>query len=626
MAGLIQIGRSALSAAYTQLQTSGHNIANVNTPGYVRQEVVLASAEGQYRGSGYIGNGVNVQDIRRNYDRFMADEVTRSTSIAGTDKVRAQQLGLIDNLLADTDSGIGVAMDSFRASMADLVNNPNDGSARTVVAQRAAVVAGRFSDTATRLEALVAESSQKVEDAAQYVNARLQEVATLNRQISMARGNNQQPNDLLDQRDALINELAAKIQVTRDEQDDGSVDLYSASGYSLVLSDRAARLVMQPTEGDASRPNLAVDVQGHQIPLSESTLGSGEIAGLLRFRDQDLRSVQASLGRLAAAFAGAYNHQQALGLDAHGRTGQPMFSVGDPVVQAEGGNAGDLVMKVTVADPAKLKAADYRLSFDGNVYTLEDAITQRRQEYTQLPIEADGLLFARVSGGMRAGDVMTVQAGSAFASRMRSALSGPDSVAAAAALGVVPGKTNRGDAYVTSFGQREPHADFDKPLTLTFTGPDEFTLSGPGANDPGPHPYVAGQPIEMNGWRMVVQGVPAAGDTVAVVRPVAIRKDNNNARAMLALPDQAEVDGMTFSQAFAAVLSDVGGRTLQAKTADRASAKMLEGAKALVADRSGVNLDEEAARLLQYRQAYQAAAKVIQTADEMFNSILSLAR
>ena len=107
MAGLIQIGQSALAAAYTQLQTGGHNIANVHTPGYVRQEVQLATAGGQYHGHGYIGNGVEVQDVRRAYDRFMADEVTRSTSLAGTDAVRAQQLGQVDNLLADTETGIG---------------------------------------------------------------------------------------------------------------------------------------------------------------------------------------------------------------------------------------------------------------------------------------------------------------------------------------------------------------------------------------------------------------------------------------------------------------------------------------------------------------------------------------
>ena len=137
MAGLIHIGQSALSAAYAQLQTGGHNIANVHTPGYVRQEVLQATAGGQYFGHGYIGNGVEVTDVRRAYDRFMADEVTRSTSLAGADSVRAQQMRQVENLLADTDTGIGVSMDEFRAALGDVVNNPSDPSARAVVASRA---------------------------------------------------------------------------------------------------------------------------------------------------------------------------------------------------------------------------------------------------------------------------------------------------------------------------------------------------------------------------------------------------------------------------------------------------------------------------------------------------------
>lgn len=282
-------------------------------------------------------------------------------------------------------------------------------------------------------------------------------------------------------------------------------------------------------------------------------------------------------------------------------------------------------MRATVTDPGKLKAADYRLSFEGNVYTLENTITQSRQEFTQLPIEVDGLHFEVASGAMASGDAMMIQAGSAYAGRMRSVLSRGDGIAAARPLTAVEARSNQGDAYMVSLAQVSPNANFDKPVTLSFTGPNTFDITGEGGTATG-LAYAPGQPIEFNGWRLVLNGVPQAGDTVELVKPVAVTKDNGNARELVSLADQELVDGMRFSEAFTAVLSDVGGRTLQAKTADRASTRMLEGAKALMADRSGVNLDEEAARLLQYRQAYQAAAKVIQTADEMFNSILSLAR
>lgn len=626
MAGLIQIGQSALSAAYMQLQTGGHNIANVNTPGYTRQQVHLAAHAGQFHGAGYIGNGVRVTEISRSYDAFMANEVTRSTSIAGTDKARAQQMAQLDTLLSNTEDGIGVAMDEFRSAMADLVNNPADGSARTVVAQRASAVASRFASTASRLDEMANESSKHLGEAANYVNERLSEIAELNRLIGSARGNGHQPNDLLDQRDALINEVAAKIQIHRDDQDDGSVDLYTANGHSLVQSDRAARLILQPWNDDETRPSLLVETHGTQIALNESTIGAGEIAGLIQYRDGELRRVQASVGQLAAAFAEYHNLQQELGLDAQGNPGKAMFKIGDPVVRSATENTGDLKLSVSIQDPSELKAADYRLSFVDGVYRLENTVNNSVREFTQLPIEADGLSFEAVSGSMKAGDSMTIRAGSAYASRMSSVLSNGDSVAAADVLAPVVGSANKGGLSVGSFQAYMPDANAGEAVTITFTAPDKYTISGNGIGTLTDQPYVAGTAIEHNGWSLVMRGTPAAGDKLELVPRTAVRQSNGNARALVGLGDMPLVDGQTFTQAFSSILADVGGATLHARTAEKASSRMLESAQTLVSERSGVNLDEEAARLLQYRQAYQAAAKVIQTADEMFNTILSLAR
>ena len=626
MAGLIHIGQSALSAAYAQLQTGGHNIANVHTPGYVRQEVLQATAGGQYFGHGYIGNGVEVTDVRRAYDRFMADEVTRSTSLAGADSVRAQQMRQVENLLADTDTGIGVSMDEFRAALGDVVNNPSDPSARAVVASRAERVAQRFSWTAQKMESIMTETGRRIEEAAGFVNVRLEQVASLNRQISSATANGHQPNDLLDQRDAVINELASKIQLTRDDQADGSVNLYTAMGHSLVLSERAAKLVSVPGDADSARTRLMLDVHGKQVEVTESTLGSGEIAGLMRFRDQDLMAVQAKLGQLAASFGGAYNLQHMRGLDMNGNPGRLVFSVGQPVVQASDGNTGNADLDVRIRVPSMLKAADYRLSYDGSVYTLENTLDRTKQEFTQLPINADGLEFNLKSGQMAAGDTLNIQAATAYAGRMRSVLNGGASLAAAEAMSAARGPLNQGTVGIEGYQQADTNADRTKDIMLTFTAANRYTLTVDGREVATDQPYTSGEPVNVAGWQMMLTGIPTAGDTVTLAPRKAIQQDNGNARWLVTLGDQETVDGATFSQSFTSLLSDVGSRTLQAKTSERVSEKMLDGAKTVLANRSGVNLDEEAARLLQYRQAYQAAAKVIQTADEMFNSILALAR
>ena len=626
MAGLIHIGQSALSAAYAQLQTGGHNIANVHTPGYVRQEVLQATAGGQYFGHGYIGNGVDVTDVRRAYDRFMAEEVTRNTALAGADAARAQQMRQVENLLADTDTGIGVSMDEFRSALGDVVNNPSDPSARAVMAARAERVAQRFSGTAQKLESLVGETGRRIEEASDFVNVRLEQVASLNQQISRALANGHQPNDLLDQRDSIIDEISSKIQVTRDDQADGSVNLYTAMGHSLVLSDRAAKLVSVHGDADSARTRLMLDVHGTQVELTEGQMGSGEIAGLMRFRDQDLSDVQMQLGQLAASFSGAYNLQQLSGVDLNGNQGKPIFSVGRPVVQASEKNTGNLELEVGLRDPSKLKATDYRLSYDGAVYTLENTADRTKREFTQLPISVDGLELSARSGNMAAGDVLSIQAASGYASRMHSVLNGGTAIAAAEAVATSRGLTNRGDVAIQGFRALAAGVTPKDEVSLTFTSADRYTLTVAGQEVASNQPYVPGEPITVTGWQLLVGGAAAAGDTVTLKARKAVAQDNGNARWMMGLGDAKMVDGATFSQAFASMLSNVGSRMLQARTSEKASTKMLEGAKTALSNRSGVNLDEEAARLLQYRQAYQAAAKVIQTADEMFNSILALAR
>lgn len=626
MAGLIQIGQSALRAAYTQLQTAGHNISNANTPGYVRQEVMLGTAAGQYRGGGYIGNGVNVLDVRRNYDRFMSEEVTRNTSLAAGDKVRAQTLSQVDELLADTDNGIGVAMDEFRASIGDMVSSTADPAIREVVLARAGALSRKISETAERLETIGGDLDRRIADSTSYVNQRLGQIATLNQQISEGLANGHEPNDLMDQRDVLINEVATRLQVTRDDQADGTVDLYTAGGMSLVVSNRAATLVTQQSASNPVRSEVAVELDGQNLPLTESTLGSGEIVGLLRMRDSDVHAAEARLGQLAAAFAGAFNKQQAMGLDMAGNVGKPMFSVADARARASATNTGSATVQLAVQDSSKLKATDYELSFRNGTYSLRNTVDgQVRDLGPQLPAEIDGLKI-EVNGTMASGDVFRLQTATAFATSMRSTLASGRELATASPLSVSMNRDNAGSVKLVNMTQQQTSPDMGQPVTIEFTGADKFSVTGQGTGNPVDQTYVPGQPIQFNGWSLTLNGTPAIGDKVEMRKITPNARDNGNANAMVLLADRPLVDGANFNEAFGSLLSDMGARTLAAKNADSGSKALLESSKTALSNRSGVNLDEEAARLLQYRQAYQAAAKVIQTADEMFSTILSLAR
>lgn len=538
MAGLIGIGQSALSAAYAQLQTTGHNIANVNTPGYVRQEVLLETAGGSYTGAGFLGRGVNVADVVRRYDRFLANEVTNGTSLAAGDKARAEALGQLDDLLADTETGLGVAMDDLRSALADLVNQPAAGTTRDVVLRRADVLATQFRETSRRMEQLGTEANLRIADSVDALNSRLESIAELNRLIATTNGTSKQPSDLLDQRDKLIDEVAATLQVSRVAREDGTVSLFAASGQPLVTGGTASRLSTRMDPQDPAKLQVVFEVSGNRIPADAGALGTGTLAGLVRFRDQDLAAAQGRLGQLAAAVAGAYNAQQALGFDAAGNPGAPLFGPMTVQTTAAAGNAGNAALTVSIVDPAQLRGSDYRLSFDGAAYQLERIPDGSVTSLGSLPADVDGLRIEVASGSMTIGDRITIRGASGFAGQMSLALTDGN--------GLATGATNVDSAT-----------------------------------------------------------------------------DNRNARALAALGDAPLVGGVTFNDAFAGLISDVGSRTAQAQAAAEGSGTLLAHARSAFAAESGVNLDEEAARLLQYQQAYQAAARVIQTANSMFDTVLS---
>lgn len=624
MAGLIGIGQSALSAAYAQLQTTGHNIANVNTPGYVRQEAILETAGGMYTGAGFIGRGVNVADVARRYDQFIAREVTTSTALATGDAARARALGRLDSLLADTDTGLGVAMDDLRSAIADLVNRPDDASTREVVIRRAASMAEQFRATATQLQQLGADTDLRIGETVSQVNGKLEAIANLNQQIAATQGTGKQPSDLLDQRDKLIDEVAGSLQVTRITQSDGSVNLYSAAGHALVLGRSASKLVTQVDPLDASKVQIAFQVSGSRIAANASALGTGELAGLMRFRDQDLASAQAKVGQLAAAIAGAHNAQQALGLDAQGTAGTALFGPVAAQAVPAAGNSGNIVLDVAIDDPSQLRATDYRLSFDGSNYLLESLADGNVATLAGLPATVDGLEITVASGAMTIGDRVTIKGASQFAAQMSLALADGRGLATGYPAAVELGNANAGSVSVDAFAQSTPDANAAQAVAITFTSPTTFDVTGGGTGNPTGLAYTPGGAISYNGWTLSLRGTPAAGDVVTLAPTGDASVDNRNARAMAALGDRPLVDGASFTGAFASLIADVGSRTLQGQAAAQSSGALLSNAKASFAAESGVNLDEEAARLLQYQQAYQAAARVIATANAMFDTVLSV--
>jgi|JRYH01.1.fsa_nt_gb flagellar hook-associated protein 1 FlgK len=541
MSGLLGIGQSALLAAYAQLQTTGHNIANAATPGYSVQQVSLATSIPSGTGGGYIGSGVDVVTVERRYDRFLAAAVSAGTAAAAADGIRAEQLGRVDSLLADTQNGIGAAIDDLYLAMADVVNRPADPNAREVVLARADSLAAKLRGTDEQLRSLAAESGQRLEQMTVEATDVLASLARLNEKIALASGAGHAPNDLLDERDRLVRSLNGYLTANVVERADGTVTVTAAGGEPLLVGSRAASLRTVPDPASPDRRQVAIVMDSVTLPLGAAALGGGALAGLLAFRDEDLQAVRTSLGQLAAGIAAGFNAQQALGVDANGAQGQPMFAIG-----------------------ASGLASDFALLLGSG---------------SQL---ATGL-------------AMTAQAASG----------------------------NAGDLSVAAFAATGPAPMSSAPVTFTFNADGSFDVSGAGTGDPAGVAWTPGSPIVFNGWSIELRGTPQAGDRIEVVPTPDPSSDNRNARAMVLLADQPLVDGRTLTDAFASMLGEVGRRTRTAETSEAVSGRLLADAEAAQANLAGVNLDEEAARLLQYQQMYQAAARVIQAAQSMFDTLLS---
>lgn len=652
MAGstLMSIGMRAMFANTASLNVTGHNIANANVAGYSRQEVELATANGQFTGAGFFGKGVNVVNVKRAHDQFLTMQAAAARSVAAADDARHTQLAQLENLFPTGEQGLGYAMGDFFAAMVDLANAPADNSARQAVLARAADVSDRFANTAARLDMQQAGVRSDMANSAATVTALAARVADLNAQISANRGQSQQPNDLLDQRDQLIAEISSYVNVTTIPASDGTVGVFLAGGHRLVLGSESAELTVRPDDLDGSRVALSVTSNGQSLALGSDLITGGSMAGLLKFQNDDLVDARNRVGQMAAAFAAKVNEAQSLGIDLNGNTGSGIFAVGAPQALSSANNArdasGNLISSVTldIADASLLQASDYSLRADPNnpgmyeVVRLSDGVTRSVADGDTI----DGFTIDVGTPAPAATDRFLLQPVGRAASGMHRILDDPNGIAAAQPVQAAMGVDNTGTATIDQLRMTDGSVDPNLTATITFsdeTGAYTWELrdrtTGTLASS-GTGQWTAGEPIELNGFALELNGVPATDDTLTVEKTPYPATNNGNALAQAALADEGFVgrkldangdyiEGATVTDAYADTMADVGVRVQGARvSADISGASLTQAAEAL-ASKTGVNLDEEAAKLIQFQQGYQAAAKVLQVAQSVFDTMLQIA-
>jgi len=658
---LMSIGLRAMTASYASMEATGHNIANANVAGYSRQQAELVTAKGQYTGAGFFGKGVDVKTVTRAHDQFVTRAAATARSLASLDAAKQDRLTQLEQVFPTGEAGIGYTMGQFLNALSDLASRPSDSATRQVVLARAEDLATRFNSAANQLDTIQANLTADLKTSVTEVNGLADSIASLNDQIAASRGLGQPPNDLLDERDRLISKLASQVQVSTVEADDGTMGVFVAGGQRLVLGSISSHLSVALDPKDPSRSALALGEGAAQRVIDENSLGGGNIAGLLSFQNNDLVDGRNLVGQLAASIGGAINAQQVLGLNLQEPAGsvasQPLFAIGAPVSIPNANNAKSATgaylasVSMTVVEPSALQPCDYELRADpstAGAYTLTRLSDPTLTRTIASGDIVDGVQFNIGSPDLTSTDRFLLQPVGHAALGLKRLLEDPRDLAAASPLVATTGTANTGSAGVATLKMLSVPPVPDATARVTFTSDsgdyawELFDSSGSSigtgtgvwtADEPIPTP-----PADINGFELRLSGVPRTGDTLDVAPTLGayVASNNGNALALSALRDTKLIGqdlsasgvlsgGATATDAYASAIADIGVRVQSAKSSATISAAVSAQAEQARTETSGVNLDEEAARLIQFQQSYQAAAKVLQIAQSIFETLLQTA-
>jgi flagellar hook-associated protein 1 FlgK len=740
---ILGIGQSALAAAQLGLATTGHNIANANTPGYNRQ-ILLQGARAPQGSSGvFSGQGVDVGSISRIYDQYTAQLVNSTQSTSNYAQTYLSNINQINNLVADPSTGISPALQDFFSSVQNLSTSPDGvagAAARQSVLSSGEALTSRIQSLQSRLDQLREGVNSQIQNSIGSINSYTSQIATLNEVIEKAASSGGSPNDLLDQRDHLVTELSKLVNVSVTKQGE-KLNIYAGTGQPLVLGDKRFTLQATASQTDPSRIQVAYESNGTLIQIAENSITGGQLGGLFSFRANTLDVSENSLGRIAIGIASAFNEQHKLGQDLNGQAGTDFFSVASPLSVSSSSNTTTARISATISDVGALTTSDYRVQFLAGNYTITRLADGVSQTSATLPLLVDGVTFnlppppavapangdeflvrPTVNGASKFGvnivDTSKIAAGAPISTLIPSTNTGTGKITGGQINSLVATNSNSASATIGSAATDDSYASstLATPVTLTFAGgnltgfpasatvsvkvgsvtttypppatvpyssgatisfsgisfeisdgaappsnADTFTLGAslpitpaqltfnsagntlsgfpPNANVKvtsgnistiypagSAVPYVEGATISYQGTSFVISGAAKNGDVFNINQNPSGSGDNRNATLLAKLQTQNSLVGNTtsFQGAYSQFVSLVGNKAHELVITNAAETKLLALAVDTQQSQSGVNLDEEAANLLRYQQAYQAAGKLMQIAGQLFDALLAI--
>ncbi len=622
MSNVFGIDVSALQAFQQAIEVTSNNVANANTPGYDVESIDLATAASQTTGNIPIGAGVLVDGVERAYSQAAVNQANTSQSSLGQLNALQSYTSQIDNLFGTTAGGLTTALQNYYNAWSAVADNPTSTAARQALLGDATALANNFNTTSTQLNNLNTDVNTRITSDVQQINSISAQISNLNQQIVVSTGTGQAPNALLDQRDLLVSNLSQLAGVTTTSNSDGSINVFVGSGQPLVLDNNSYTLGTIPNQFNASQLEVSSTASGGQSISSSIT--SGDLGGLLAARTQAIDPAINQLGQIATAVEQSANTQQNSGLNLNGTLGANLFSVAAPVASASTANTDATTATVTISNVQALTADNYVLAYNAGAYTLTDATTGATVAVavagTTVTAASVGLSVT-LSGTPAAGDQFLVQPTSQAAASFGVTLTNPSGLAAAGAIATSAADTNKGSATIST----GTVLNAANPNLLTTTTIKFLTATSYSVNGAGTFAYTPGANIAQNGWQVQISGTPAVGDTFTVQGNTAGSGDNTNALAAANQATQGILSNGTISVsgAVGSLISGAGAQAQRVNTAQTAQTAVNTQAQTNLQSVTGVNLDEEAANLLQWQQAYQASAQALSVANSLFASILS---
>lgn len=665
---IYSIGLSGLQAAQIGIATSGENISNSSTASYDVETPVFTESAGQDTGSGYLGNGVTVSTVQRAYSQYITTELNNAQSTNSSLTASYNLATDLSNLVGSSTSGIGSSITSFFTGMQTVADSPDDVATRQTALSDGQTLADQINAAGEEFDQLSTSANTQLSDAVSQINTYTQQIAQLNQQITGTSSSSDAPNQLLDERDAAISSLSQLIGVSVVSNGSGD-SVFLANGQPLVVGTTSYSLSTQPSATNPTQLSVVWNdgtgtSAADQQTLTSAALQGGTVGGIMSFVSQTLDPAESQLGAIATSFAAQVNAQNELGITLSGTAGGALFSVDPALTYANSANTGDATVSVTLTDPSSPPTDNYTLSYNNGTYTLTDSTTNTVMEpttttapSTTTPFTVAGLSITS-TGTMQNGDSFSIQPTAGALNTFAVATTNASDIAAASPALVSATTSNSGSGAISDTSVTAGYSIPSTATTLTYTEDTtdtNGTLSGfpagstvtvtvPGSStsstvsiadatttvpyDPGTGAEISisdGTSGSLSGVSFTLSGTPATGDTFTIASNANGTQDGSNALAISDLVSSTSLNGSeTLTSAYSSYVNSIGNTAAELDASSTSQTALVSQLTTQQQSVSGVNLDDEAANLLQYEQLYQASSKVIQTAESMFQTLIGV--